>query len=1224
MLPTAGAVSATVAFGSSANPITLNLGGGAAASVAVASAASHGTATASGTSITYTPTSGYSGSDSFTYTATNTTGTSSPATVTITVNPQTPTVAAVSATVAYGSSANPITLSFGGGTAASVAVASAASHGTATASGTSITYTPTSGYSGADSFTYTATNAGGTSSPATVTITVKPQTPVAGAVSATVAYGSSANPITLSLSGGTAASVAVASAASHGTATASGTAITYTPTSGYSGSDSFTYTATNTGGTSSAATVSITIKPQVPTVAAVSATVASNSTNNAITLSFGGGTAASVAISSAASHGTAAASGTSITYTPTTNYAGSDSFAYTATNAGGTSSAATVSITVTAPTLVLSPSSLPAGTVAGAYSQVLSATNGTAPYSYAVTSGSLPAGLTLSTGGTLAGTPTAGGSFPVTIKATDAASFSVSKAYTLTVGVATVTLTPATLPVPQVNVAYSQTLGASGGTAPYQFTVASGTLPPGLSLNATTGVLSGRPTTAGSFSATIQATDSSTGSGPYHASIAYSLPTTAQVPVAAAITATTPANSHATITVGTSVTGPITSAAVAANPSHGTAAASGTSIVYTPTTNYFGTDSFTYTATGPGGTSAAATVTVTVTPLAVPVAPALTAQVLTNAPVTLNPTASATNGPFTAVAIASAPSAGTAVVSGQNIVYTPVAGQTTAANVTFTYTVSNLYGASAPATATITVNPIPVPPPTQTVVVPPQSPTSSSTVSVNITSGAAGGPFVSASLVSVEPPNAGTVTLVPINTQTGSTAIGHIFAEAFGITPAAADTITVNGSAFKIVFVPNPAFVGTATITYALNNAFAQSIPGQLLFVVSPRADPSTDADVLGLISAQIEAARRFASAQISNFNQRLEELHGGGPAHSSNGLSVNFGGQSASATDPDENPLTRGTADVHRLSRADAASQPADTTATPPGTRHFDTGGGDGSLLPSNLALWTGGSLDFGARNSTAQRTGYGFTTDGISGGADYRVTDRLTLGLGGGWGHDSSDIGNDGTKSLADSYSVALYGSYHPSVDTFLDGVLGYGWLSYDSTRLIATTTDYARGHRNGEQSFGSLTGGYQYKTDLLRLTPYGRIDYSDSTLDRFSESAPGHAALTYFGQSVTTLTGTLGLKGDLAVPFEWGLLMPFLRVELQHDFQGQSHAGLAYADLASAGPAYSVPGTPVDSNHMQLGLGATLKVGSYSFGLAYENSFGNHDVQDSQIRLVVISHF
>jgi uncharacterized repeat protein (TIGR02543 family) len=346
--PVANAVSATVAYNSSANPITLNITGGTPASVAVASGASHGTATASGTSISYTPTNGYSGNDSFTYTATNAGGTSVPATVSITVNPQAPVANAVSATVAYNSSANPITLNITGGTPASVAVASGASHGTATASGTSITYTPTASYTGNDSFTYTATNAAGTSAPATVTITVNPQAPVANAVSATVAANSSNNAITLNITGGTPTSVAVASGASHGTATASGTSITYTPTASYTGNDSFTYTATNAGGTSAPATVTITVNPQAPVANAVSATVAYNSSNNAITLNITGGTPTSVAVASGASHGTATASGTSITYTPTASYTGNDSFTYTATNAGGTSAPATVTITVNA------------------------------------------------------------------------------------------------------------------------------------------------------------------------------------------------------------------------------------------------------------------------------------------------------------------------------------------------------------------------------------------------------------------------------------------------------------------------------------------------------------------------------------------------------------------------------------------------------------------------------------------------------------------------------------------------------------------------------------------------------------------------------------------------------------------------------------------------------------------------------------------------------------
>ncbi|BCM19147.1 hypothetical protein MJ8_29190 [Mesorhizobium sp. J8] len=114
--PVANNVSIAVAYGSTNNPITLNITGGAADNVAVATAAGHGLAIVSGTSITYTPNAGYSGPDSFTYTATNTHGTSAPATVTINVSPPTITISPASLPGAIVGTAYSQTLTASGGT----------------------------------------------------------------------------------------------------------------------------------------------------------------------------------------------------------------------------------------------------------------------------------------------------------------------------------------------------------------------------------------------------------------------------------------------------------------------------------------------------------------------------------------------------------------------------------------------------------------------------------------------------------------------------------------------------------------------------------------------------------------------------------------------------------------------------------------------------------------------------------------------------------------------------------------------------------------------------------------------------------------------------------------------------------------------------------------------------------------------------------------------------
>ncbi len=184
-------------------------------------------------------------------------------------------------------------------------------------------------------------------------------------------------------------------------------------------------------------------------------------------------------------------------------------------------------LTINAPTITVTPGSLGAATVGSAYNQAITASGGTTSYTYALTAGSLPPGLSLSTGGALSGTPTAGGAFNFTITATDSSTgsgpFTSSKTYTLTVAAATITIDPTTLPGATVAAAYNQTVSASGGTSPHVFAVSSGALPPGLVLNATTGVLSGTPTGGGNFNFTIAATDSSTGTGPYSGSQAYTL-----------------------------------------------------------------------------------------------------------------------------------------------------------------------------------------------------------------------------------------------------------------------------------------------------------------------------------------------------------------------------------------------------------------------------------------------------------------------------------------------------------------------------------------------------------------------------------------------------------------------------------------------------------------------------------------------------------------------------
>ena len=267
--------------------------------------------------------------------------------------------------------------------------------------------------------------------------------------------------------------------------------------------------------------------------------------------------------------------------------------------------------------VTVSPATVPNGTVGVAYSQAITASGGTAPYGFAVTAGALPAGLALAPGGTLSGTPTAGGTFNFTVTATDSSPFpgpfTGSRAYTLTVAAPTIALPATALPNGTLGAAYSSAVTpASGGTAPYGYVVTAGALPTGLALNAATGAITGTPSALGTFNFSITATDSSTGTGPYTATQAYAITVVDVAPVANPSSLTVAYNAPATNVPLSLTGGPATSLAIVSAPANGTAIVSGTTITYQPNTGYAGPDSFTYTATNSGGTSAPATVSITV------------------------------------------------------------------------------------------------------------------------------------------------------------------------------------------------------------------------------------------------------------------------------------------------------------------------------------------------------------------------------------------------------------------------------------------------------------------------------------------------------------------------------------------------------------------------------------------------------------------------------------
>ncbi len=1064
-----------------------------------------------------------------------------------------------------------------GGTAPySYAVASGALPNglTLNASTGAITGTPTA--MGTFNFTIVATDGSGgsgpySSAPRAYSIGITDVTPVANASTHAAAYDSAAAAVTLDITGGAPTNVAVATGASNGTATATGVTINYQPNAGFAGTDSFTYTATNSGGTSPPATVTVTVgNPTIAiaTTAGFNATVATAYTQ---TFTFSGGAAPYAGYQVTNLPAGVSITGTtanSVTISGTPTQAGTFALAVSSTDSstgnGPFTTTQTFSLDVAVPTLALAPGATTFNVpYATAFSQAFTASGGVGPYTYALT-GTLPTGVTFA-GDTLSGTPTMPGTYNLTLTATDAGStgvgapFTVAQSYTIVVAAPSIVVTPATVPNATAGTAYSQTLSATGAVAPYTFTITAGALPAGVTLS-TNGALAGTPSASGTFNFTAQASDANG----QVATQAYTLI------VAVPAIALTPA----TLAGGTAGTAYTQALTISGGIAPYTATLTGT----LPTGIAFDTTTRTFSGTPTQAGSFNVSVTV----------------------------ADSTGGTAATVT-----NAYTLVIASPTLSLTPATLAAGTAGVAYAQSFATT-GGIAPYTYALTAGALPA-----------GLALNASTGALSGTPTVAGnfnftvavvdsttGTAASASNAYTLAISAPTITITPTTLTAGTqnqayaqtlTATGGSAPYTFAVTTGALpDGLTLaSGGALSGTPTADGSFAFTITATDAMGFTASQAYT----VAVISRPDPTRDAEVRGLLDAQAQATQRFANAQINNFQQRLESLHGAGARGLSNSLSLNARMRCPEAFRGAKQDLcTPQTALQNGASLADAPD--SDLPAT---------------TAEGAWGAWIGGAIRSGSTDARNGAAGADFETDGLSAGADWRLSQSFVFGAGVGYGRDRSDVGERNSNVDGESFSVVAYASYHPGETFFLDGLLGYQDMRFDLRRFLTINGGSVTGARDGTQWFGSLSSGADIVQGNVQYTPYARLDVSRATLDAYTEQGDAVYALAYGEQNVDATTGNVGLRVEMKNDTDWGAFTPMFRAEYQHDFKADGFTTMRYADLIS-GPVYGTDVAGFDRSRWMLGLGANFVFDSdFSIRVEYRGVFGSSGDRDNALQLI-----
>ncbi len=238
-------------------------------------------------------------------------------------------------------------------------------------------------------------------------------------------------------------------------------------------------------------------------------------------------------------------------------------------------------------------------------------------------------------------------------------------------------------------------------------------------------------------------------------------------------------------------------------------------------------------------------------------------------------------------------------------------------------------------------------------------------------------------------------------------------------------------------------------------------------------------------------------------------------------------------------------------------------------------SGGGAGDAENPVAGQLSGFVNTFGGIGDTSQtsRTNASdFYNIGFTAGVDYRVLDNLVLGLAGGYSHVDLDFKRQlnvaGGSVESDTGGLSAYGTYYVG-GFYMDGLFSYGWSDFDIDRQIFINSNNpgvpvinrtATANTDGSQWTLSFQTGYDFNTGALSYGPYVKFNYLSVQTDKYTEQGAGGLNLVINEQQAESMQSVVGAQISYSMSQSFGVLVPYLRFQWQHEFRDPSRSLVA----------------------------------------------------------------